>query len=44
MCGTGFTAGSLARVGTRDGTCMLGIKVGSDKEWRDQIREFGDYY
>ena len=30
--GTGFTAGSLARVGTRGGTRGPGIKVISEKE------------
>ena len=28
--GTGFTAGSLAKVGARDRTWVLGIEVGSD--------------
>ena len=32
MYETGFTAGSLARVGARNGTFRPGIKVGSDKE------------
>ena len=30
--GTGFAAGSLARVGGRDGTSGLSIKVSSDME------------
>ena len=38
---TGFTVGSLARVGTRDGTWGLGIKVGSDKELTKVARMVG---
>ena len=32
LVGTDFTADSLARVGARDGTRGLGIKVTSEKE------------
>ena len=35
--GTGFTVGSLARIGARDGSWRPGIKVGSDK----QLMEIG---
>ena len=32
LYGAGFTMGSLARVGARDGMRGVGIKVSSDKE------------
>ena len=38
MYGTGFTAGSLARVGARDKMLRPGIEVGSDKKLKEVRR------